>query len=78
MNYEFHSNNHQQINFWSVLNFCTQVLDLWHEQLDPSFTVKQFVEEITVWERKGFVEPDIWTSLESSLPSQLLPSSMNI
>ena len=68
----------QPIDFLSVLKFFTQVLALWRGKLSASFTVKQFVQEITLWQRKGFVEPAIWTHLESSLQPHLIPSSMNI
>ena len=54
--------------------FCCQVLGLWHDQLDASFTVKQFVEEVRLWERKGFVEPGIWTDLKHYLQPHLLPT----
>ena len=51
-------------------------MSLWRDQLDASFMVKQFVEEVKVWERKGFVEPDIWTDLKKYLPSQLMPTGI--
>ena len=56
-----------QLIFWS------QVLGFWHDQLDASFTVKQFVEEMRLWQRNGFVEPGIWTDLKPYLQPHLLP-----
>ena len=44
---------------------------MWRDQLDASFTVKQFVEEIKLWEKKGFVEPDIWTDLKPYIQPNL-------
>ena len=58
------------------LIFCSQVLGLWRDQLDASFTIKQFVKEVKLWERKGFVEPGIWTDLKSYLQPHLLPTGI--
>ena len=56
--------------------FCSQVLGLWRDQLDASFRVKQFVEEVKLWERKEFVEPGIWTDLKPYLQPHLLPTGI--
>ena len=60
-----------------LFNFLgSQVLDLWRKQLNVSMTVKQFVEEVKLWERKGFVKSGIWRDLKPYLQLHLLPTGI--
>ena len=47
---------------------------MWVQQLDETFTVGQFMEEIAKWKSEGFTDNDLWKSLEHYVQPDLLPT----
>ena len=54
--------------------FWGKVLDLWRQQMDETYTVKEFLKEITVWQQDGFTDSNLWKSLEQYIHPDLLTS----
>ena len=54
-----------------------QLLKVWHK--DPSITnydVRDLIEELQEWMDEGFLEADIWSTLEKRVNPALLPEQM--
>ena len=60
------------ICFICFILFWGKVLDLWRQQMDETYTVKEFVKEIAVWQQEGFTDSNLWKSLEQYIQPDLL------
>ena len=56
-----------------MLNNNFQVLRAWRNKSGPDLTVKGFVENITIWERSGYLDSDVWVTLHRFVNPDLLP-----
>ena len=46
---------------------------MWHQQrIGDPLTVSRFVEEVSLWEKEGFVDDNVWKPMEPLLNPEVL------
>ena len=48
---------------------------MWYQNLDQSYRVVNFIEDVKEWEQEGFLDERIWTQLANKIEQGVLPIS---
>ena len=53
-----------------------QILNSWYSQLGSDITVEQFIEEVSIWKGRGYLDSDVWRSLQPYVEADILKTGM--